>query len=283
MACDPCMDARSVVFSLAAQQHCEILKVLHNAAEKGEIEVMQRLLKREDVDVDHPLPRGSNTETALTKALRAGHLDFAKVLWKEHGCAPNGELLHALAQNGDSTDIARCCQLHGLQVDFANRVGFTPLMFAAKHGHTACIKALLHFHADIDAKSIYELTPLMLASADNREDAVRMLLQSKAQVDLSNHIGWTSLHRAAANGHIAVASRLLQAKANVNSAAKGKETSLTVATVKGHKDMIKLLLDWKANPQAQDEEAARSSGRRSLQLYYLEDSENPVGQRMMHL
>jgi len=253
-----------VVFSLAAQQHYEILQVLHTAAEKGEIEVMQRLLNREDVDVDHPLPRGSNHDTALTKALRAGHLDFAKVLWKDNGATPNGELIHALAQNGDATDIMRCCQLHGLEVDVRNRVGFTPLMFAAKHGHTSCIKTLLHFNANINAKSVYELTPLMLASADNREDAVWLLLQSKAEVDLTNHMGWTSLHRAAAGGHLAVASRLLQAKANVNWAAKGRETSLTVATVKGQKEMVKLLLDWKADPQAQDEAAAQSSGRRSI-------------------
>mmetsp|Transcript_38691 Transcript_38691/g.90935 ORF Transcript_38691/g.90935 Transcript_38691/m.90935 type:complete len:284 (-) Transcript_38691:60-911(-) len=271
-ACDACSDARSFSVSLAIRHQFELLKALHHAAERGELQVVENILYYEDVDVDRPF--GTNHDTALTKALRAGHLDFAKVLWLTYGAAPTGELLRALAQNGDVEDVIRCCHAQGVFVDSKSRVGFTPLMIASKHGHKAVVSALLRLKANVDEKSTYELTPLMLAAADGREEVARTLLSAKASVDVSNHMGWTSLHRAAAHGHASIARALLEARANPNFVAKGGETSLTVATVKGHKDVVTLLLSAGASPQSQDKAAAVCRGQ-SMSELYIEDRPSP--------
>lgn len=80
-----------------------------------------------------------------------------------------------------------------------NKTGWTPLHYAATHGHLAVIDLLLENYAYIDAASPNGSTPLMMAASYGTPEAVKLLLQAGADPMLKNNLGLTAIdfaHRA---------------------------------------------------------------------------------------
>jgi uncharacterized protein len=74
-----------------------------------------------------------------------------------------------------------------------NKVGWTPLHYAATGGHVAIIQLLLDQHAYIDAESPNGTTPLMMAAHYGTTAAVKVLLEAGADPMLRNQLGLTAI------------------------------------------------------------------------------------------
>jgi ankyrin repeat protein len=110
----------------------------------------------------------------------------------------------------------------GIDVNFKDSGGRTPLLWAAAKGHDKVVKLLLGKEGiDVNFKDSGGRTPLY--SADS--------------------YGWTPLSRAAAKGHDKVVKLLLGKEGiDVNSADSERCTPLSRAVAKGHDEVVKLLL-----------------------------------------
>jgi ankyrin repeat protein len=94
------------------------------------------------------------------------------------------------------TDLAKKLVARGADV---NKTGWTPLHYAATHGHLAIMELLLENHAYIDAESPNGTTPLMMAAHYGTAAAVKLLLDGGADPALKNQLGLSAIdfaHRA---------------------------------------------------------------------------------------
>lgn len=74
-----------------------------------------------------------------------------------------------------------------------NKTGWTPLHYAATHGHLEVIALLLDKHAYIDAESPNGSTPLMMAAHYGTPEAVKLLLEAGADPMLKNQQGLNAI------------------------------------------------------------------------------------------
>ena len=93
------------------------------------------------------------------------------------------------ALKGD-LDAARRLIARGADV---NKTGWTPLHYAATHGHLDVIRLLLEQHAYIDAESPNGTTPLMMAAHYGTPEAVKLLLAEGADPTLKNQLGLSAI------------------------------------------------------------------------------------------
>lgn len=70
-----------------------------------------------------------------------------------------------------------------------NKPGWTPLHYAATHGHLEVLNLLLEENAYIDAASPNNTTPLMMAAHYGTPSAVKLLLEAGADPTLKNDLG----------------------------------------------------------------------------------------------
>ena len=113
--------------------------------------VTQALIDWPKTDVE---ARNTADESPLMIAALAGQVDWCKKL---------------IARGGD-----------------VNKTGWTPLHYAATHGHIEVIKLLLEENAYIDAESPNRTTPLMMAARYGTAAAVKLLLDEGADPLLKN-------------------------------------------------------------------------------------------------
>ena len=197
---------------------------LHVAADRGATEMCLRLLDR-GAEIDRRL----GDMTAVHLAFLAGHVDCARALI-DRGADSDGPLL-ALALRGGAAPLIRWCLDRGEaiaefpgaliecaragRVDALNVVlaagadagkgqdfGVTPLHAAARHGHAACVDALLAAGAPVDlAATDRRFTALHLAAMYGHDDCVAILLAAGASRDERDADGHHALDWALDSGH----------------------------------------------------------------------------------
>jgi len=139
--------------------------------------------------------------------------------------------------------------------------GTTPLHYAAHHGDTRLIGALLKAKADPNAVNDFGAMPLAEAAVSGNAEAIRLLLKAGADVESANPEGQTALMVVARAGKIDAAKLLLKAGANVNARERwASQTALMWAAARGHPEMIRLLLKSGAEVNARG--ATREWARR---------------------
>jgi ankyrin repeat protein len=156
--------------------------------------VIQNLLQR-GFDPNTIDPNG---QTGLFIALREPSLKSAEVLidWPKidvNALNSKGESALMLAVLKDHQALAEKLIKKGADV---NKTGWTPLHYAATHGHLALISLLLENNAYIDAESPNGTTPLMMAAMYGTPEAVKLLLQEGADPQLKNQQGLTAVQFA---------------------------------------------------------------------------------------
>ena len=134
-------------------------------------------------------------EHGLLLALREPSLKVAAVLinWpktKIETRSRQDESPLMLAALQGLTDVCQQLISKGAHV---NKPGWTPLHYAATHGHLALIDLLLEHHAYIDAASPNGSTPLMMAASYGTPEAVKLLLKAGADPMLKNDLGLTAI------------------------------------------------------------------------------------------
>lgn len=139
------------------------------------------------------------------------------------------------AQQGNDTPLG--------SLELCDTYGHTPLITAAKYGHSNMVKALLDAGADINAKIPDSgFTALHCATQHGHCDVVNILLQRRADVDARTSDGSTALLIAAGLGHIDIIHSLLAKGANVEAErVVNGARALHVAALNGHVNVVKAL------------------------------------------
>ena len=91
-----------------------------------------------------------------------------------------------------------------------NRVGWTPLHYAASNGNVELVKLLLDKAAYIDAQSPNKTTPLMMAARARKTDIVRLLLDEGADPTPVNDAGFGAAEYCDRNKETALAAEIRQ-------------------------------------------------------------------------
>jgi len=190
---------------------------LHWAAEKGHINVAERIIAKE-----------AKTDTQQNVAKTTALLDKKK-----------RTPLHCAAENGH-VDVANLLLEKDADVEATDAYGRTPLHCAAKNGHVEVVNSLLVKHANVEAKDEQGHTPLHWAASKGHVEVVNSLFEKDAKVE-ADEDGNTPLHFAAKEGHLEVAKLLAQKVADVNSKNKDNETPHCLASENGHEEVVKLL------------------------------------------
>jgi ankyrin repeat protein len=224
---------------------------LAEAAVEGEYRMVKALLDA-GADVNSPNPEG---QTALMVVARTGHEDTARLLL-ERGADVNATehfggqsaLMWAAAQRQPA--VVRALVQHGADVnargvahDWQRRVtaeprikimqtgGFTPLLYAAREGCTACVVELAKGHADLNLSDPYGVTPLVLALLNRHFDTAAELIAQGADVNQWDWWGRSPLHVAI----------------ELNRIPDSRRNDLPVADARTGLDVARLLLERGAN------------------------------------
>ena len=152
----------------------------------------------------------SRAQTALMWAVAQGHHEVIEVLLA-HGARVDARsrirprMMHAAATNGSQYD----------QGVIWNRGGYTPLLFAARHGDVEAGRRLVGAGADIDDAAPTGASVLVVAAHSGHVDFVRFALAAGAD---PNDIGagYAPLHAAILRGDLELATALLAGGADPN-------------------------------------------------------------------
>jgi TonB family protein len=184
-------------------------------------------------------------------AARAGDLARVKALLQE-----NRNLVLSQDSNGFTPlpwaawhghkDVVALLLAKDAEVNFKTSDGFTPLHFAVRNGNKGLVELLLANKAEVNAKTNGGLTPLHFAALNGCKDAAALLLAHKVVVNSRSQDDRTPLHWAAENGHKDVAALLLAKDAEIDAKDKYGVTPLQLAMQNNHKDVVELLLANKA-------------------------------------
>jgi len=161
------------------------------AIKQDDADTVRALLKR-GFDPNTRNPAG---EHGLALAIREPSLKVASALAGTAQIDPEARnehdesLLMLAALKGLFTV---CEQLIAKGAD-VNKPGWTPLHYAATHGHISVMNLLLDNHAYIDAASPNGSTPLMMAALYGTPAAVKVLLEAGADPRLKNDQGLTAI------------------------------------------------------------------------------------------
>ena len=167
-----------------------------------------RLLAARGADVD--AKERSRGQTALMWAVAQGHHAIIDVLLA-HGADVHARsrirprMMHAEATNGSQYD-------QGL---VWNRGGYTPLLFAARHGDVEAGRRLVAAGADIDDRAPTGASALVVAAHSGHLDFARFTLRTGADPNDAG-AGYTALHAAILRGDPELATALLAAGADPN-------------------------------------------------------------------
>jgi ankyrin repeat protein len=157
--------------------------------------------------------------------------------------------IHQAVLDGN-IDLVRKYLDRGVDVDYRQNGGTSPLCLAASENRQEIAELLIDYGANIN-QGLYEedgTNPLLSAAIGNHLEIVQMLLDSGAI---------KGLHLAALQGDInAVRTFIWQQTFQINSTRNKRMTPLHLAAIGGHQDIVALLLDnnadiWLSAPEDQ--------------------------------
>lgn len=95
-------------------------------------------------------------------------------------------------------------------VNYADSDSYTPLHRASYSGHRDCVKYLLKYGANIEAKTSEDWTPLHCAVRWNNIVVAEYLVNVGANVNAKSNGGNTPLHIVASNGRYTITGDIIQ-------------------------------------------------------------------------
>jgi len=206
---------------------------IHDAANRGDLETLKRLIKSDPESLDRPGPSdltplgcaarqnqkaavillldegARDTATAAIQAAAAGHLDLLKAIY-ERGISARVRdkhratlLIHAVIA-GHAEMVRYLVDEIKLEVNATGRHDQTALHAAAENGHVAVLRLLCAAAANFEAKTSFRnrqklsnsITALMMAARIGRVDCVQALLTAGAAIDARSTYEETALLHA---------------------------------------------------------------------------------------
>ena len=211
---------------------------LMNAARNNHTEIVKLLL---NAGADHTLLNG-HKHNALYIANISDNEDCVDVLSQfEPKAPPSANSFVFFAWLGNEKQVQRHlnAKLNPNQLD---ERGWSPMIAAARFGHTEIVKKLLDVGAAPDLLSRGDgWTPLLMAARYGHTDIVKLLLEHKVNINAKMDEDWTPLIAAARYGYTDIVKLLLDAKADITIENNECATALDLATKYKHTDIEKLL------------------------------------------
>lgn len=183
------------------------------------------------------------------------------------------EALFRAIADGDFAEFERFVN-DGVHHSTRNKLGETPLYFAAEKGETEMAKVLIAKGADAKALTPNGETVLHAAAMIESTALMTVLIEAGAEVNAANHDGEAPLHWAALTGTFLAVKALADAGAdlNVQDAQRGN-TPLHAAVSHDDIVLIHYLLSKNVRTDLRNHagvtalEFARSRGRASVKLF----------------
>ncbi len=244
-----------------------------NAVKKGDTEVIQAMLKSK-IDIN---TRKADGTTALHYAVHRNDVDTVKQLLSK-GAKPDAENVYgispmSLACTNRNSEIVILLLDAGADPNAEKWSGETILMECVRTGTTGAVAALLKSGAKPNvSENKMGQTPLMWAAAGGYSEITRLLLEHGADVSpktlpsedrVPNTCricewkpspgGFTAIMFAARAGDIETARLLLDAGADINEATYEYGNPLVIAAASGHEDLAIFLLQSGADHESKDE------------------------------
>jgi ankyrin repeat protein len=138
----------------------------------------------------------------------------------------------------------------GVDVDFRNDVGWTPLMVSAFMGNETSASMVLEAGADVHARDNLGYGPMHWAAYEGFSGVIGLLISKGANVNVTSDKGLTPLLQAAARGHAATVKLLITRGAFVNQSDKQGWIPLHKAVANGHLETVQILLAAGADRKA---------------------------------
>lgn len=137
---------------------------------------------------------GRRGDPALIFAIRNGSPKALAVLLEAkqvnlEARAPNGDTALMVAAYKGNREAVAALLAKGAE---PNRPGWTALHYAASVGNVEIVRMLLEKSAYIDAEAPNKTTPLMMAARGGHTDTMKLLVEEGADVSLRNSLGMTA-------------------------------------------------------------------------------------------
>ncbi len=152
------------------------------------------------------------------------------------------------SKDGHSENVQKLLQHSKINVNKADDLEKTALIWASENGHTEIVQSLLQQPGiDVNKASKANQTALILASLKNQTEIVQELLKRKdIDVNKANRYGITALIGASFNNHTHIVQELLKhPKIDVNKADIDRNTLLILESFNNHTEIVKELLKRK--------------------------------------
>jgi len=185
--------------------------------------------------------------------------------------------IHEAAADGDIERVRVLLAKDPTLANAKDRIGSTPLHWAAAEGHEDVVRLLLSNRADVNARPGNLVTPLGSAAHRGQADIVKLLISNGANVDLADVTHITPPATAAFGGYKQIVEILLANNAQVNVKDEHGSTPLHEAAAAGSNEIVSLLLANKADVNARDIE-----GRTPLSYAQTENHEEIVELLLEH-
>ncbi|MBL6964438.1 MAG: ankyrin repeat domain-containing protein [Bacteroidetes bacterium] len=146
--------------------------------------------------------------------------------------------MHTAAITGNNKVLADYIQSDRNNINLADELGFSPLLYAAKYGHLSSVMLLVKQDADVNFQSnIYPVNALLLAIRNDHYEIVKYLLENDADLNQTFN-GKSALMIAAENGNIEIVNLLVIYLANIRYHFEGRDV-LYYAVLSGNLDLVK--------------------------------------------
>ena len=210
---------------------------LHEAARDGKIDEVRRLLAEDPAKRMEADESGNN---AIHWAIATGQTAVVEEL-----------LRRGVPVNIAKTDAAKA----------SNQVGWTPLHQAAAGGQVECLKILMRFRPNLNARDANDMSSLHTAAWHNQEAAAKFLIDAGTPVNITRKDKVIPLEIASFFGHIAVVKMLIANGADVHWRVYDGNTCLHQAARNGQWAAMQALVEAGA-----DIEAKRDDGQTALHI-----------------
>jgi len=232
-------------------------QAIHYAAEKGNLEISEKLYVRYNANLDKPDNTGF---TALHYSALNGHIDCVRYFIKCNAdCTVMDAHKRTAMMNAAANGYIECLNelLPMSAVDAKDDNMWTALHFACDAGHLKCAEALCAAGADVDLQDTDGMTPMHFAATHGHVHVIDMLIKSEGNPRTADAEGWTALTFAANEGQFEatqfLVNTLLQKGASLKEMVdKDGRTPLIEAACGGHIAVVKCLVEKGFDINAQD-------------------------------
>ena len=160
---------------------------------------------------------------------RRGRVTFRKYLCEHAAAGGQVEVLQWLRDNGCPWVEATC------------------MVFAAKNGREAVVRALIKSGADVNTAWFKGLMPLHAAAGLGHEVITGLLIKAGADINKVTADGGTARNMAGQDGYEVITRLLIEAGADVNKTTDCRRTPLTSASSAGHETVVRVLIEFGAD------------------------------------